>query len=86
MDGHFPESEKIGERVTCAEVPEVPQKQRIADSCQVSGSAPIFKNSEPEKMLFHTPSHSIPPLDPLLLTKVLTKKHMGVYSVEKNVQ
>ena len=28
--------------------------------------APKFENSEPEKMQFHTPSHSIPPLDSLL--------------------
>ena len=27
---------------------------------------PKFENSEPEKMQFHTPSHSIPPLDSLL--------------------
>ena len=29
--------------------------------------APKFENSEPEKMQFHTPSHSMPPLDSLLL-------------------
>ena len=29
--------------------------------------APKFEISEPEKMQFHTPSHSIPPLDSLLL-------------------
>ena len=28
--------------------------------------APKFKNSEPEKLQFHTPSHSIPPLNSLL--------------------
>ena len=32
---------------------------------QISGSE--FWNSEPEKTQFHTPSHSIPPLDSLLL-------------------
>ena len=29
--------------------------------------APNFEISEPEKMQFHTPSHSIPPLDSLLV-------------------
>ena len=29
--------------------------------------APKFENSEPEKKQFHTPSHSIPPLDSLLI-------------------
>ena len=29
--------------------------------------APKFENSEPEKLQFHTPSHSIPPLDSLLI-------------------
>ena len=29
--------------------------------------APKFENSEPQKMQFHTPNHSIPPLDTLLL-------------------
>ena len=32
----------------------------------VKFQAPKFRNSEPEKMQFHTPSHSIPPLDSLL--------------------
>ena len=28
--------------------------------------APKFENSEPEKLQFHTPGHSVPPLDSLL--------------------
>ena len=32
--------------------------------------APKFENSEPEKLQFHTPSHSIPPLDSLLKKEV----------------
>ena len=34
--------------------------------------APKFENSEPEKMQFHTPSHSIPPLDSLLSNLLTT--------------
>ena len=36
--------------------------------------APKFENSEPEKMYFHTPSHSIPPLDSLLKKREIEKK------------
>ena len=37
--------------------------------------APKFENSEPEKMQFHTPSHSIPPLDSLLIQGVGGQKY-----------
>ena len=51
-NGHFPESENIFQRPKFAEKnPEIPQ----SDFCQISGS-------EPEKLQFHTPGRSIPPL------------------------
>ena len=40
--------------------------------------APKFENSEPEKLQFHTPSHSIPPLDSLLCTAVLIRQVVGL--------
>ena len=42
--------------------PEIPQKERFLPNFRLRN----FENSEPEKMQFHTPSHSIPPLDSLL--------------------
>ena len=39
---------------------------------------PNFENSEPEKKQFHTPSHSIPPLDSLLLRA----PHMRMWGFE----
>ena len=39
--------------------------------------APKFEISEPEKMQFHTPSHSIPPLDSLLYDHRVVK-HNGI--------
>ena len=62
-NGHFPESENIFQR------PKFPAKswnfRRKSDFAKFQ--APKLKNSEPEKMQFHTPSHSIPPLDSLLV-------------------
>ena len=43
--------------------------RRKGDFCQTSGSE-IWQKSEPEKLQFHTPSHSIPPLDSLLINLV----------------
>ena len=37
--------------------------------------APKFENSEPEKLQFHTPSHSIPPLDSLLTMGLVRGEH-----------
>ena len=65
-NGHFPESEKYFlEAEFSRKIPEIPQKERFF---QISGSEIFeFENSEPEKLQFHTPSHSIPPLDSLLV-------------------
>ena len=62
-NGHFPESEKYFlEAEISRKIPEIPQKGVDFAKFQ----APKFENSEPEKMQFHTPRHSIPPLDSLL--------------------
>ena len=58
-NGHFPESEKYS---SDAEAPGNSAERTIFAKFQ----APKFENSEPPKMEFHTPSHSIPPLDSLL--------------------
>ena len=44
-------------------IPEISAERAIFAKFQ----APKFEISEPEKIQFHTPSHSIPPLDSLLL-------------------
>ena len=62
-NGHFPESETyFSEAKISSKILEFPQKERFSPKSQ----APKFENSEPEKMQFHTSSHSIPPLDSLL--------------------
>ena len=63
-NGHFPESEKyFSEAEISQKIPEILQKERLFAKSQ----APKLENSEPEKMQFHTSSHSIPSLDSLLL-------------------
>ena len=47
---------------------------RIERAIFVKFQAPKFENSEPEKLQFHTPSHSIPPLDSLPPNKKGPKK------------
>ena len=55
-NGHFPESEEhFSETEICRKSP--------FNEFQ----APDFEVSEPQKMQFHTPSHSIPPLASLLI-------------------
>ena len=40
-------------------IPDISAERAIVAKFQ----APKFEKSEPEKMQFHTPSHSVPPLD-----------------------
>ena len=66
-NGHFPESEKyFSEAEISRKFPEIAQRERFYFS---KFQAPEFENSEPEKLQFHTPSHSIPPLDSLLFCR-----------------
>ena len=51
----------FSEAEICRKIPAIPQKERFLTKFQ----APNFEISEPEKMQFHTPNHSIPPLDSL---------------------
>ena len=48
---------------SCRKIPAIPQKERFLTEFQ----APNFEIAEPAKMQFHTVSHSISPLDSLLL-------------------
>ena len=47
---------------------------RKSDFCQINFKLRNFEISEPEKMHFHTPSRSIPPLDSLLASEKQTVK------------
>ena len=59
-NGHFPESEKFFFRDGNFQENALNSAERAIFA---KFQAPKFENSEPEKMQFHTPSHSIPPLD-----------------------
>ena len=65
---HFPESKKyFSEAEICRKINLQENRQNSAERAIFAKfQAPKFENSEPEKMQFHTPSHSIPPLDSLL--------------------
>ena len=67
-NGHFPESEKyFSEAEISRKMPEIPQKERFLPNFRLRN----LKIQSPKKMQFHTPSHSIPPLDSLLLYIIL---------------
>ena len=63
-NGHFPESQKyFSEAEICRKIPEIPQKERFLPNFRLWNSKfRARKNAIP----YHTPSHSIPPLDSLL--------------------
>ena len=66
-NGHFPESEKyFSEAEISRKILEIPQKERFFAKFQ----ALKFENSEPEKMQFHTPSHSITPRHSITPTRL----------------
>ena len=62
-NGHFPESERyFSEAEISSKIPEIRQKERFSPNFRLRN----LKIQSPKKMQFHTPSHSIPPLDSLL--------------------
>ena len=76
-NGHFPVPKSIFQRPKLTGTS--PKFRRKGDFGQISGSE--IENSEPEKMQFHTPRHSIPPLDSLFLSASAKVSHQtGVHT------
>ena len=63
-NGRFPESEKyFSEAEFSRQIPEIPQKERFSPNFRLRD----LKIQSPKNCNLHTPSHSIPPLDSLLM-------------------